>query len=89
MAFIAYTERVFFAMVSSARFLWTASAGHRLRPWRSDYLKWRMETYTGRSAETIRLRDFVQMAATERRQLVRFFRWVNALGGLSGRKKAA
>ena len=27
--------------------------GHRLTPWRSEYLKWRIETYSGRKADTI------------------------------------
>ena len=34
-------------MLEGVRFLWTATRGHRLRPWRSDYLKWRLETFTG------------------------------------------
>ena len=28
-------------------FLWRATRGHRLQPWRSPYLRWRVETYTG------------------------------------------
>ena len=35
------------------RFLWNATRGHRLTPWRSEYLKWRIETYSGRRADTI------------------------------------
>ena len=40
-------------MGSAMRFLWNATRGHRLRPWRSDYLRWRIETYSGREAKTI------------------------------------
>ena len=29
------------------RFLWNATKGHHLAPWRSPYLLWRIETYTG------------------------------------------
>ena len=29
------------------RFMWNATRGHRLTPWRSPYLLWRIETYTG------------------------------------------
>src|ERR1019366_5700736 len=29
------------------RFLWNSSRGHRIAPWRSPYLLWRIETYTG------------------------------------------
>ena len=46
-------------MYGAVRFWWKASAGHRLRPWKSPYLRWRVETFTGIPAETLRLRDFV------------------------------
>jgi hypothetical protein len=29
------------------RFFWNSTRGHRLAPWRSPYLRWRMETYSG------------------------------------------
>ncbi len=32
------------------RFLWRATRGYRLRPWRSPYLRWRIETYWGTPA---------------------------------------
>ena len=66
-------------MVSAVRFLWTATAGSRWRPWRSEYLRWRMETYTGKPAGTLRLRDFVTLAIAERGQVVRFFGWLGAI----------
>ena len=34
-------------MRHSLRFLWNATKGHRLAPWRSPYLLWRIETYCG------------------------------------------
>src|SRR3954463_8472559 len=34
-------------MRNKLRFLWNATRGHRLAPWRSPYLLWRIETYTG------------------------------------------
>ena len=40
-------------MLEGVRFLWTATRGHRLRPWRSEYLKWRLETFTGKHAERL------------------------------------
>jgi hypothetical protein len=70
---------VFKALVSALRFWWHASAGHRLRPWRSPYLRWRVETYTGKPAGTLRLRDFVRLAFSERRQMGRFFGWMGEL----------
>ena len=36
--------------------LWRLARGYRLRPWRSPYLRWRMETYWGLHAELFRLR---------------------------------
>jgi hypothetical protein len=61
------------------RFLWTATRGHRLRPWRSEYLKWRLETFTGKHAEDVRAGDFWRFAVGERRQLLRFLRWLSEM----------
>ena len=63
-------------MLETFRFLWNATRGHRLRPWRSPYLRWRLETYSGLHAETIRLRDFWHFLLCDRKQLFRFSRWL-------------
>ncbi len=55
--------------------LWRLSKGYRLHPWRSPYLRWRIETYSGLHAERITARDFWRFAWTQRRELVRFLRW--------------
>jgi hypothetical protein len=65
------------SVLPEIRFLWNATRGHRLRPWRSDYLKWRMETYSGRKAESIDARAFWRFLWRERAQLVHFLRWTN------------
>jgi hypothetical protein len=57
------------------RFLWRASKGHRLRPWRSPYLRWRIETYWGLHADRISQKDFLRFMWTRRADLLRFFRW--------------
>ena len=62
-------------MVGAVRFFWTATAGHRLRPWRSEYLRWRVETYSGKPAESLKVRDFVRMFLDEPGQVMRFFAW--------------
>jgi hypothetical protein len=72
-------ERV--AMVEGLRFWWNATRGHRLRPWRSEYLKWRLETFTGLHAETVRAGDFRRLVVTERRQLRRFLAWLGEMRG--------
>ena len=46
-------------MGEGIRFLWNATRGDRLRPWRSPYLRWRLETYSGKRAESVRLADFL------------------------------
>jgi hypothetical protein len=76
------------ALVSAVRFWWLASAGHRLRPWRSPYLRWRVETYTGKPAGTLRLKDFLQLILSERRQMGRFFAWTGELRELAVEKRS-
>jgi hypothetical protein len=68
-------------MIEGLRFLWNATRGDRLRPWRSPYLRWRLETYTGKSADTITARDFWVLFWTEKRQLFRFLRWTGEIRG--------
>lgn len=60
-------------------FLWRASKGHRLRPWRSPYLRWRIETYWGLEAEAIRAGDFWRFVWQHRRELMRFLRWAERM----------
>lgn len=49
--------------------------GHRLAPWRSPYLRWRIETYSGIQADTITPRVFFRFSWTHRRDLMRYLRW--------------
>jgi hypothetical protein len=67
-------------MGSALRFLWNATRGNRLRPWRSDYLRWRIETYSGREANSIGARDFLRFVWQEKGQLIRFLHWTSKLG---------
>ena len=71
-------------MMAGLRFLWTATRGHRLRPWKSEYLKWRLETFTGKHAENVGLRDFWQFLFAERKQLLRFLRWLAEMREYAG-----
>jgi|HubBroStandDraft_4_1064222.scaffolds.fasta_scaffold1032727_2 hypothetical protein len=57
------------------RLLWRMSRGYRLRPWRSPYLRWRIETYSGLHAETITFRQFWRFTWKTRRELLRYLRW--------------
>jgi hypothetical protein len=71
-------------MLEGVRFLWTATRGHRLRPWRSDYLKWRLETFTGKHAKVVRARDFRHFLWAERKQLLRYLRWLSEMREYAG-----
>ncbi len=66
-------------MLSAIRFLWNATRGYRLTPWRSPYLKWRMETYSGLKAESIGFVTFLAFVWRERSQLLRFLLWTGTL----------
>ncbi len=66
-------------MLGDLKFLWNATRGHRLRPWRSAYLRWRLETYSGQQAETVGVHDFWNLFWTDKRQLFRFLRWTREM----------
>jgi hypothetical protein len=57
------------------RFLWNSTRGHHLAPWRSPYLRWRLETYTGVKMQSIGFLEFWRLMWRERGQMVRFLRW--------------
>lgn len=70
-----YTVSKGTGMFASLRFLWNATRGSRLTPWRSEYLRWRMETYSGQWAEQMRLRDMLKFVWTARWELLSFLAW--------------
>jgi hypothetical protein len=57
------------------RFLWNATRGHHLTPWRSPYLLWRIETYCGVKMTQIGFLEFWEFMFRERRNLHRFLKW--------------
>ena len=57
------------------RVLWRLTRGYRLCPWRSPYLRWRIETYSGLHAEAITPAQFCAFAWNNRRDLLRYLRW--------------
>jgi hypothetical protein len=56
-------------------FLWNSTKGHRLAPWRSPYLLWRIETYTGVKMTQIGFLEFWEFVWRERSHLWRFLKW--------------
>ncbi len=57
------------------RFLWHAARGYRLRPWRSPYLRWRIETYCGVKMDQVGFLEFWGSMFRERMNLWRFLEW--------------
>jgi len=64
-------------------FLWRSAKGNRLRPWRSPYLRWRIETYWGLHAERITPAEFRSFLWNHRRELLRFLHWAAKMEKMS------
>ena len=62
-------------MKYTLRFLWDATRGHHLAPWRSPYLRWRIETYSGVKMREIGFLEFWEFVWRERDNLKRFLKW--------------
>ena len=58
-------------------YYWTVSRGFRLRPWKSPYLRWRMETFFGTDAEPPSPSRFFALLWRERRRLREFLAWTD------------
>lgn len=63
------------------RLLWQLTRGYRLCPWRSPYLRWRIETYWGSDAGAITFQEFWGFVWRRRRDLARYTRWAAANRG--------
>jgi hypothetical protein len=63
------------------RFLWNATKGHHLAPWRSPYLKWRIETYTGLKMDKVGFLEFWGFMWREREKLGSFLHWTAEMDG--------
>ena len=67
------------SMRHSLRFLWNSTKGHRVAPWRSPYLLWRIETYTGVKMTQIGFLEFWEFVWRERVHLWRFLKWTGEM----------
>ena len=67
------------ALFAPLRFIWNATRGHRLAPWRSEFLRWRVETYSGKPAETLKFRDILGFAWSSRWELLSFLAWTGRM----------
>ncbi|HLW81802.1 MAG TPA: hypothetical protein VKS20_07160 [Candidatus Acidoferrales bacterium] len=63
-------------MLAALRYYWLVSKGYRLRPWKSPYIQWRMETFFGPSAAHLNPRQFFHLLWAERARLRSFLAWV-------------
>lgn len=64
-------------MLTALRYYWITTKGYRWRPWRSPYIRWRLETFFGASAaEGVTAGGFLALLWRERARLRRFLRWV-------------
>jgi hypothetical protein len=66
-------------VLAPLRFIWNATRGHRLTPWRSEYLKWRVETYSGKKAETLTAKDIFSFLWESKWELLSFLLWTGRL----------
>jgi len=63
-------------MFNALRYYWIISKGHRLRPWASPYIQWRMETFFGAEAAELTAEKFFRLMWRERARMERFLDWV-------------
>lgn len=73
-------------MFGALRFIWNATRGHRLAPWRSEYLRWRVETYSGKPAGSLRAGDVLGFAWSSKWELLSFLLWAGQLEKEARRK---
>ena len=63
-------------MFNALRYYWIVAKGYRLCPWKSPYLRWRLETFFGAVAQDLNAREFFRLLWRERARLERFLEWV-------------
>ncbi len=66
-------------MLAPIRFLWNATRGHRLMPWSSKYLRWRVETYSGQKAEDLTAQGVLGFMWASRWELLGYLIWIARL----------
>jgi hypothetical protein len=66
-------------LLAPIRFLWNATRGHRLAPWKGDYMRWRVETYSGMKAETLKAKDVLGFLWDQRWEFLSYLAWIHRL----------
>ena len=62
-------------MLHALRYYWVAASGYRLCPWKSPYLRWRLETFLGPEAAEPGAGKFLRICWRERTGLRSFLAW--------------
>lgn len=63
-------------MWNALRYYWITAKGYRLCPWKSPYIRWRLETFFGKEAADLDARKFLSLMWRERERMERFLDWV-------------
>jgi hypothetical protein len=63
-------------MFNALHYYWITAKGYRLRPWKSPYIRWRLETFYGKEAADLDARNFFALMWRERARMERFLDWV-------------
>lgn len=66
-------------MLAIIRFLWNSTRGYHCTPWKSPYVKWRVETFTGMKAEEMKAADIFRFVWRDKGELFRYLLWVDKL----------
>jgi hypothetical protein len=66
-------------LLAPLRFLWNATRGHRFAPWRSAYLRWRIETFSGKRAETLTAASVLAFLWSSKWEILSFLAWTHEL----------
>jgi hypothetical protein len=68
-------------MFTAIRYYWIIAKGYRLNPWKSPYIRWRLETYFGKEAADLDARGYFRLVWREFRhhpeRLRSFLHWVD------------
>jgi hypothetical protein len=66
-------------LIAPIRFMWNATRGHRLDFWRSPYMRWRVETYSGMAAETLTMGKILGFFWVSRWEFLSYLVWMDRL----------
>jgi hypothetical protein len=63
-------------VLNALHYYWITAKGYRLRPWKSPYIQWRLETFFGAEAAHLTAGQFIRLLWRERARMRRFLAWV-------------